>query len=791
MQYWRTILVVAWLSKLVYGQPTQVDLRTQSKGVDFSGANTTKSFKTGTVLPATCSVGEAFFQTNAAAGLNFYGCTGVNTWTLQSGGTLSGDVTGSPSASTVSQIQGRPVAAAAPNSGQSLVWSSTSNSWAPQTIAGTQGPQGPAGPTGSAGPTGATGPTGLTGPAGAAGPAGPTGLTGATGATGPAGAAGGAGPTGPIGLTGPAGATGPTGPAGPSGLAGLSTNAIPKATGSTTAGNSSITDNGTTVATTESFSAVSVSTGSSSPSVTVGTGGVFAQGEGTAPGSGLPAASVDGCWADSTTHAYKCSFNNDTAQPLMRESSTTTTTTYVPIATAQAGVYAPGPITGAMLPSPTTSTLGGVESLTCAGGQFLNAVNASGVPVCGTPSGSGNVSNTGTPTNGQIAQWTNATTVQGLATTGSGNAVLATSPTLVTPALGTPSAVVLTNATGLPNAGLLNSATTVNGATCTLGSACAPYGGVNTYTSAHTIGASDIGKLVIMNCSSVCALTFKATPAATDWWGVESIGSTTATISLNSLNFNGSSSVPALVNYSTLLVASDGLNYFGDAPLVAGSNVTLTPASNGLTVAATGGGSGTCPTSLGLTPWGSSYPGTGSLVGGGANGGNVQVFTSAGPLCIQKLGFTVETASGVACTGGTCGLVFGIYQMTSGSIGTLYCTTTVAVSGGAPDINSVTTKQKYVTFASGTGVSGGVCSLPANNTWGIIASTDSTVLKLNNYLFGGDSTANLLGNFNAQYAGTALAATTGDGASIAFVGSPSGLTWTGTSGVTFQIALVK
>jgi hypothetical protein len=38
--------------------------------------------------------------------------------------------------------------------------------------------------------------------------------------------------------------------------------------------------------------------------------------------------------------------------------------------------------------------------------------------------------------------------------TGTGNNVLATSPTLVTPALGTPSALVLTNATGLPAAQL-------------------------------------------------------------------------------------------------------------------------------------------------------------------------------------------------------------------------------------------------------------------------------------------------------------------------------------------------
>ena len=39
---------------------TLVDLRTQTKDVDFSGANTTKPFKSGTLLPGTCGVGEAF-----------------------------------------------------------------------------------------------------------------------------------------------------------------------------------------------------------------------------------------------------------------------------------------------------------------------------------------------------------------------------------------------------------------------------------------------------------------------------------------------------------------------------------------------------------------------------------------------------------------------------------------------------------------------------------------------------------------------------------------------------------
>lgn len=127
---------------------------------------------------------------------------------------------------------------------------------------------------------------------------------------------------------------------------------------------------------------------------------------------------------------------------------------------------------------------------------------------------------------------------------------------------------------------------------------CPPFGGTNVYTSAHTVNGSgtlngtDTGKLIVMNCSSACALTFEASPANTDWWGVESIGSTVATVSLNSKNFNGASSVPVLISYMNLLISSDGTNYFGSAPLVQGSNTTFTAASNGLTIASSGSGGG-------------------------------------------------------------------------------------------------------------------------------------------------------------------------------------------------------
>jgi hypothetical protein len=74
--------------------------------------------------------------------------------------------------------------------------------------------------------------------------------------------------------------------------------------------------------------------------------------------------------------------------------------------------------------------------------------NGTGTSAWATPATAGIVSNSGMPTNGQIAQWTSATAIEGIATTGSGSAVLATSPTLVTPALGTPASGVATNLTG-------------------------------------------------------------------------------------------------------------------------------------------------------------------------------------------------------------------------------------------------------------------------------------------------------------------------------------------------------
>lgn len=75
------------------------------------------------------------------------------------------------------------------------------------------------------------------------------------------------------------------------GLSGLTSNLIPKATGAAALSNSSITDNGTTVSTTEPIAALSVSTGSSPPASAwfTGTAGIDMFGDGTCTGT-VPAS---------------------------------------------------------------------------------------------------------------------------------------------------------------------------------------------------------------------------------------------------------------------------------------------------------------------------------------------------------------------------------------------------------------------------------------------------------------------------------------------------------------------
>jgi hypothetical protein len=81
----RAVIFAPFLAALGLAQ-TQVDLRTQSKSVDFASFSSTRPLQTGTTIPSTCQVGQMFFKSDASAGQNLYACTATNTWTVEAGG---------------------------------------------------------------------------------------------------------------------------------------------------------------------------------------------------------------------------------------------------------------------------------------------------------------------------------------------------------------------------------------------------------------------------------------------------------------------------------------------------------------------------------------------------------------------------------------------------------------------------------------------------------------------------------------------------------------------------------
>src|SRR5579885_1556255 len=98
------ILFAALLANRGAGQ-TRIDRRTQTRNADFSAQPTTPS-ATGTVLPATCTVGQTYFKTDAAAGKNWYGCTAPDTWTPQAGAEPAPNYAVPLSAQTVVTVPG-------------------------------------------------------------------------------------------------------------------------------------------------------------------------------------------------------------------------------------------------------------------------------------------------------------------------------------------------------------------------------------------------------------------------------------------------------------------------------------------------------------------------------------------------------------------------------------------------------------------------------------------------------------------------------------------------------------